>query len=144
MTEIKLTMDGQRAMAEAEALAEGASIAIQSAEHLLAGALLVLGEAGWRNLPGPKELAAALDAVHGHGESALTDKVMPGPTYRRALNLTVGAVREDGGTTVDALVLASGAIASGEVSPTFYEALGVARETLTESLEGGAPPREGS
>ena len=54
------------------------------------------------------------------------------------LNMTAGAVRREGGTTIDALVIAHGMIASGEVNPAFYTALAVSSDELAQALEGSA------
>jgi len=63
---------------------------------------------------------------------------MPGPSLRQALNMTAGAVRREGGTTIDALIIAHGAIASGEINPAFYDALGASQTELAQLLEGRA------
>ena len=136
MAEIKLSADGERALAEGERLATSMNIAIEGVEFLLAGALNVLRETGWENLPAAKALDAALQSVHSEGSTDLTDRVMPGPSLRQALNLTAGAVRRDGGTTIDALLIAHGTIASGEIIPAFYDALGASKDDLARLLEG--------
>ena len=136
MAEVRLSADGERALAEGEHLAAGLNVAIEGVEFLLAGALSVLREEGRPHLPDPHALEHALRAVHGEGSTPLSDRVMPAPTLRQALNMTAGALRREGGTTIDALIIARGMIASGEVNPAFYEALGVSSEELAGRLEG--------
>ena len=136
MAEVRLSADGERALAEGEHLATGLNVAIEGVEFLLAGALSVLREQGRPHLPDPHALEHALRAVHGEGSTPLSDRVMPAPTLRQALNMTAGALRREGGTTIDALIIARGMIASGEVNPAFYEALGVSSEELAGRLEG--------
>ena len=135
MAEVRLSADGERALAEGEHLAAGLNVAIEGVEFLLAGALSVLREQGRPHLPDPHALEHALRAVHGEGSTPLSDRVMPAPTLRQALNMTAGALRREGGTTIDALIIARGMIASGEVNPAFYEALGVSSEELAGRLE---------
>ena len=136
MAEVRLSADGERALAEGEHLAAGLNVAIEGVEFLLAGALSVLREQGRPHLPDPHALEHALRAAHGEGSTPLSDRVMPAPTLRQALNMTAGALRREGGTTIDALVIARGMIASGEVNPAFYEALGVSSGELAGRLEG--------
>ncbi len=138
MAEIKLSADGERALAEGERLATGLNIAIEAVEFLLVGALNVLRETGWPNLPTGEALEGALRSVHGEGSTDLTDRVMPGPSLRQALNMTAGAVRREGGTTIDALIIAHGMIASGEINPAFYQAFGTSQDELATLLEGRA------
>ena len=115
-------------------MAASLNVAIEGVEFLLAGALSVLREEGRAGLPPPHVLENALREVHGEGSTPLSDRVMPAPNLRQALNMTAGALRREGGTTIDALVIARGMIASGEVNPAFYEALGVGREEMAEKL----------
>ena len=136
MAEVRLSADGERALAEGEHLAAALNVAIEGVEFLLAGALSVLREEGRPHLPDPHTLEHALRAVHGEGSTPLSDRVMPAPTLRQALNMTAGALRREGGTTIDALIIARGMIASGEVNPAFYEALGVGSGELAGRLEG--------
>ena len=136
MAEVRLSADGERALAEGERLAASLNVAIEGLEFLLAGALSVLREEGRAHLPDPHALENALRAVHGEGSTPLSDRVMPAPNLRQALNMTAGALRREGGTTIDALVIARGVIASGEVNPAFYEALGVGSGELAGRLEG--------
>ncbi len=134
MAEIKFSADGERALAEGERLAVQLNVAIEGVEFLLAGALSVLREEGRAGLPKPHALEHALRAVHGEGSTPLSDRVMPAPNLRQALNATAGALRREGGLTIDALVIARGMIASGEVNPAFWEALGVSGEGLAGRL----------
>ncbi len=136
MAEIRLSADGELALAEGERMAADLNVAIESVEFLLAGALSVLREEGRSGLPEPHALENALRAVHGEGSTPLSDRVMPAPNLRQALNMTAGALRAEGGTTIDALVIARGMIASGEVNPAFWEDLGVSGEELAGRLEG--------
>ena len=122
---MKFSADGERALAEGERLAVSLNVAIEGVEFLLAGALSVLREEGRAGLPEPHALEHAMRAVHGEGSTPLSDRVMPAPNLRQALNVTAGALRREGGLTIDALVIARGTIASGEVNPAFYEALGL-------------------
>ena len=138
LAEIKLSADGERALAEGERLATGLNIAIEAVEFLLVGALNVLRETGWPNLPTGEALEGALRSVHVEGSTDLTDRVMPGPSLRQALNMTAGAVRREGGTTIDALIIAHGMIASGEINPAFYQAFGTSQDELATLLEGRA------
>ena len=108
MAEVRLSADGERALAEGEHLAAGLNVAIEGVEFLLAGALSVLREEGRPHLPDPHALEHALRAVHGEGSTPLSDRVMPAPTLRQALNMTAGALRREGGTTIDALIIARG------------------------------------
>ena len=96
----------------------------------------MLREEGRARVPDPHALENALRAVHGEGSTPLSDRVMPAPNLRQALNMTAGALRREGGTTIDALVIARGVIASGEVNPAFYEALGLASGELAGRLGG--------
>ena len=136
MAEITLSADGERALAEGERLAVSLNIGIETVEFLLAGALNVLREAGWPSLPSGEVLEGALRSVHSEGTTPLMEKVMAGPSLRQALNMTAGAVRREGGTTIDALIIAHGMIASGEVNPAFYDSLGTTNDALAQLLEG--------
>jgi len=135
MAEIGLDESGMRALREAENFCWRANVAIIAPEHLLAGALLVLGNAGERGLPGKEQLEQGLAAIHGVGSEMLTDNVMWGSGARAALNAMAGAVRQAGGNTIDARLIAIGAIATGEVNPMFYGAAGTTREGLLRVLE---------
>ena len=132
--EVALSPDATRALGEAENFCRGANVAIAAAEHVLAGALLVLHTDGRASLPGKDELEAALVAVHGTGSEALTSAVMFGSAARAALNGIVVAVRAAGGTVVDARIIAAGCVESGEVNPMFFSALGATRQVLLAAL----------
>lgn len=132
--EVALSPDASRALGEAESFCRAANVAIAAAEHVLAGALLVLHTDGRVGLPGKDELEAALTAVQGTGSEALTSAVMFGSAAREALNGIVGAVRAAGGTVVDARIIAAGCIESGEVNPMFFSALGSTRQALLDAL----------
>ncbi len=134
MAEVTLSADGQQALTEGERLAVSLNISIESVEFLLAGALSVLNEGGRDDLPERQALQDALRAVHGEGSTPLTDRVMAAPNLREALNMTAGEVRRAGGTVIDAATIARGMIASGEVNPAFYEALGTTGRELAGLL----------
>lgn len=134
MAEITLGDDGARALQEAESFCWQANIGIVAPEHLLAGALAVLGAAGLAGMPTPEALKSALLDVQGAGDTPLTQQVMFGSAARAAMTLTARAVAEAGGSVIDARVLALGAIASDEVMPSFYAALGTTKEALVEAL----------
>lgn len=128
--EVRLTADGERALREAARLCWRMNVAIESPEHLLAGALLVLGEAGAVGLPDRAQIEEALLLVHGAGAEPLRDQVLPGPAARAALAFAASRVREAGRTELDARALALGVIDSGEVNPVFYAGLRTDREQL--------------
>ncbi|MGE5595437.1 MAG: hypothetical protein ACM3S1_05315 [Hyphomicrobiales bacterium] len=135
--ELVLTDDGNRALQEAQNFCWRSNTAIVSAEHLLAGALLVLASAGYPGLPSKEELESALMLAQGAGDETLSSQVMFGSAARDAINATARAVREAGGTRIDARLIAAGAIESGEVNPMFYGSLGVAKSQLLDAL---SPP----
>ncbi|GBD22603.1 hypothetical protein HRbin29_00239 [bacterium HR29] len=127
---VRLTPDGQRALREAEQLCWRMNVAIEAPEHLLAGALLVLGEGGSVGLPDRARIEEALLLVHGAGAEPLREQVMPSPGARAALNHAVARLREMGGSAFGARDLALGVIDSGEVNPLFYRGLGIERDEL--------------
>jgi hypothetical protein len=133
--EVRLDESGARALREAQNFCFRADVAIVGAEHLLAGALLVLAEAGTAVVPGRQELEEALQLSQGAGSSALAEQVMFGSAAREAINDTAAAVRRAGGTIIGARELAIGAIVSGNVSPMFYASLATTREALRSALE---------
>lgn len=139
MAEIGLDETGMRALREAENFCWHANVAIIAPEHLLAGALLVLGNGGVDGLPAKERLEQGLAAVHGVGSDTLTDNVKWGSGARVALNAMAGAVRQAGGDTIDARLIAIGSIATDEVNPMFFGALGTTREGLLRVLEEGEP-----
>lgn len=128
--EVRLTADGQRALREAEQLCWRMNVAIEAPEHLLAGALLALGDGGAVGLPDRARIEEALLLVHGAGSEPLREQVMPSPGARAALNHAVRRLREAGGRDLGAREIAHGVIDSGEVNPLFYRGLGIDREEL--------------
>lgn len=134
MSEIRLDASGEQALHEAERLCTQMNLAIQGPEHLLSGALLVLAGSGALAITA-EQVEGAIAAVHGYGEGAHKDRVMLGPGLRAALSLTAGAVGRAGGTVINATLIARGAIASGEVNPAFYGALGITKDDLAALLD---------
>ncbi|MGD9932376.1 MAG: hypothetical protein AB7T37_01555 [Dehalococcoidia bacterium] len=134
MAEIRLGDDGNRALGEAQNFCRRANVAIVGAEHLLAGALVVLSESGAAGMPERTALESALMLAQGAGSDAISEQVMFGSSAREAINSTAGTVRQGGGTIIGARELALGTIGSGNVSPMFFAALGVDRETLRAAL----------
>jgi len=136
VTEVKLTHDGERALAEAQNFCWRTNVGIVAPEHVLGGALLVLGAIGAGGLPSAETIREALLAVQGVGETQLQSNVMFGSAAREAINLVAQAVVQGGGTDIGALELALGTIASDEVNPMFYASLGVAKTELVAALGG--------
>lgn len=134
MAELRLTEQGERALREAENVCYALNTAIQGAEHLLAGALLALRNSGVEGVPGPEELQHGLEMIHGSGGEQLTQKVMPGSSFRTALNETARRTVERGETEIDARVLVRGVVESGEVNPMFYAAAGTTKEALLQAV----------
>ena len=134
VAEIRLSDDGNRALAEAQSFCRRANVAIVSAEHLLAGALLVLSESGAEGIPDRTALEAALMLAQGAGSDAFSERVMFGSAAREAINSTAGTVRQGGGSIIGPRELALGTVDSGNVSPMFFTALGMARERLRTAL----------
>jgi hypothetical protein len=128
MDEITFTSVGERVLREAENFCWHASLPIVTAEHVLAAALLV------NNIVPKATLEAALALVLGEGEPSRSLSVKFGSSGREALSTTMLAVRSAGGDGIGAADLARGAIASGEVRPAFYGALGRSREELLGAL----------
>lgn len=122
-------------MREAENFCWQANVAILASEHLLAGALLVLGRSGIGGLPGEDALRAGLAAIHGTGSEPLTDNVMWGSNARDALEQALASLVEGGGNVVDARTIARGLVASGEINPAFYAAAGTTKATVVSVLE---------
>jgi hypothetical protein len=139
VAEVDLDETGQRALREAENFCWRGNVAILAPEHLLAGALVVLANHGVRGLPSTEQLEAGLAAIHGTGTDTLKDNVMWGSGARTALNATAGAIRQAGGDTIDARIIAIGAIATGEVNPMFYGSAGTSREELIRLIDEGEP-----
>lgn len=132
--EITISEDGARALREAENYCWRSNVAIVTPEHLLAGALLVLGAMGVAGIPDVSSLNEAVLAVHGSGSEPLHDTIRFGSAAREALNAMAEELQEAGGTVVDARVIASGVIESGEVNPMFYSALGERRDQLLAAV----------
>jgi hypothetical protein len=135
VSEISLSEDGSRTLREAEKACWETNVAIVAPEHLLAGALTVLAEAGHQGLPTAEVLQRALMAAQGTGEQPLDSNVMFGSSARTALNFVALGVREAGGTMVDAAGIAAGTIRSGELNPMFFSALGWSKEALLEAIQ---------
>lgn len=132
--QLGLTDDGARALQEAQNFCWRANIAIVAAEHVLAGALLVLSQSGASQLPAKEALEAALAGAQGLGEPGMANQVMFGSAARDAINTTAGGVRAAGGTQIDARLLAAGVIESGEVNPMFFSALGRTKAEILASI----------
>lgn len=138
--EVRLTEDGERALKEAQNFCWRHHVAIVAAEHVLAGALVIAQQHGLRGLPTRENLEAAVVQAIGSGSEALTDNVMFGSQAREVINNTAGRLRTAGGTELTAAGLALGAIASGEVNPAFYRALGLTRDELKDLIAVGENP----
>ncbi|MFN8506448.1 MAG: hypothetical protein U0547_02630 [Dehalococcoidia bacterium] len=134
MADLQPAPDFERALREAENFCWAANIAIVTPEHLLAGALKVLAAAGTSGLPSLETLEAALLETHGASDDELGQPVMFGSAARAAINQTAAEARQGGVTVLSAAVLARGVIASGELMPTFYTALGTTRPALVAAL----------
>ena len=132
--EITISDDGARALREAKNYCWRSNVAIVAPEHLLAGALLVLGSSGVTGIPEVAALNEAVLAVHGSGSEPLQDNIRFGSAAREALNAMAVQLQEAGGTVVDARTIARGVIESGEVNPMFYSALAVTRQELLAIL----------
>jgi hypothetical protein len=130
MAELHLTDEGERALREAEKACYAMNVAIQGAEHLLVGALLVLRNKGLEGVPEPEALQQGLAMIHGSGDEALQANVIAGSGFRTALNETARATAARGETEIDAAVIVRGVIESGEVNPMFYGAAGTTKEAL--------------
>ncbi|MCZ2108111.1 MAG: hypothetical protein LC118_00825 [Dehalococcoidia bacterium] len=136
MTEVKLAADGERALAEAQNFCWRTNVGIVAPEHLLGGALLVLGAGGLDGVPSHEAIVGALVAVQGVGDTRLDSNVMFGSAAREAITMVAQAVVQHGGTEIGALELALGTISSGEVNPMFYSSLGLTRTDLMAMLGG--------
>jgi hypothetical protein len=141
MAEVTLSADGERTLREAQNLCYRTNIAIVAPEHLLAGALLVLGQAGANGLPDASTIESAILMSQGQGSTTISENVMFGSAAREAINGIAGAVREAGGMQITALILAAGTIESGEVNPMFYSALGTTKAELLNLLQQADPHR---
>ena len=134
--EIVLTEDGTRALREAENFCWRHHVAIVAAEHILAGALVVAREQGVGGLPTRENIEGAVVACVGAGSDQFTDNVMFGSAARAVISETARRLGEAGGTEITAIVLARGAMESGEVGPMFYNALGATKVDLLAALQG--------
>ena len=132
--EIRLSPDGERVLAEAQSFCVRANVAIVGAEHLLAGALVVLSESGNTGVPARRDIEAALMLAQGHADDAHGNQVMFGSGSRDAINATAKAVGDAGGTLIKAATLALGTIDSGAVSPMFYQSLGTSPAALRAAI----------
>lgn len=135
MSEVTLAPDGERTLREAQNLCYRTNVAIVAPEHLLAGALTVLSAAGIAGLPDVPAIESAMVMVQGQGSGQISESVMFGSAARDAINGVARAVREAGGMQITALILAAGTIASGEVNPMFYQALGTTKAELLGAIE---------
>ncbi len=134
MSEMRLSADGERSFMEAQQLCLATNVAIVAPEHVLAGALLVLHESGHAGLPEVETVARAIVATQAVGDAALQDSPMFGSAARQAISECSRIVRQSGGSEIGALELALGTIASGEVNPMFYGALGLTKQDLIATL----------
>ncbi len=130
MSEVTLSANGERALKEAENACWRANVAIVAPEHLLGAALLVMIAEGEIAAPTAAQVEAAMLASQGMGAGTLDKNVMFGSGARAAINFTAGAVRNEGGSVIDARALAIGTIASDEVNPAFFASLGMTRQGL--------------
>ena len=137
--EVRLTDDGERALKEAQNFCWRHHVGIVGAEHVLAGALVVAQQQGQKGVPTRENIEAAVVACVGAGSEALTQDVMFGSQAREVINDTARRLRESGGTDLDARTLAAGTVASGEVIPMFYSALGIPRADLLALLTAPLP-----
>ena len=95
----------------------------------------MLGEIeGMPGLPPAEAIAKALISTQSVGETPLEGPPMFGSSARQAISTCAATVRQSGGTEIGALELALGTIASGEVNPAFYEALGTTKQELITAL----------
>ena len=136
MAEVKLTADGERALQEAQNICLRTNVAIVAPEHVLAGALKVVGESGMASCPGAGELEAAVLASQGSSSEPLNTNVMFGSAARAAINFVAAGTQNAGTTEITAAILAAGTIESGEVGPMFFSALGLSKQALLARLGG--------
>jgi hypothetical protein len=109
------------------------STAIVSAEHLAAGALAVVSES-LPGIPTLPDLEQALLMAQSEGDAPLTQQVMWGSSARDAMTATAALVRRAGGGAIDARTLAYVTIASDELRPMFFDAIGIPKSTLLALL----------
>ena len=134
VAELRLGDDGNEALAEAQRFCARANVAIVGAEHLLAGALAVLGREGDSTVPDRATLESALMLAQGEGSAAFAERLMFGSSAREAISGAAATVGGTGRLVISARDLAIGTIDSGNVSPIFFAGLGVARDTLRAAL----------
>jgi hypothetical protein len=134
--EVRLTPDGEQAVAAAQDYCLRMNVAIVAPEHLLAGALRVLEEGGHTGAPPRDAVESALMSSQGASDEPLSANVMFGSGAREAINFVAAGVRRSGATKITAGRLAAGTILSGEVGPMFYSALGTSRDALLKALAG--------
>ncbi|MEO8539035.1 MAG: hypothetical protein ABI577_04785 [bacterium] len=134
--EVTLSESAGRAMQEAENFCWRMNVGIVAPEHLLAGCLKVLNEAGAVGLPPDPILESALLMAQGMSEEKLTQNVMFGSAARDAVNFTAALVRQAGGGEIDPRTLAYGVIQSGELGPMLFLSLGTTKQDLLTALSG--------
>lgn len=134
MAELRLGDDGNEALAGAQRFCARANVAIVGAEHLLAGALSVIGRLAETRIPDAATLEAALMLTQGEGSAMFAERLMFGSAAREAINSAAAMVGQAGGLVISARDLAVGTIDSGNVSPMFFSALGTSREALRAVL----------
>jgi hypothetical protein len=131
--EIALDAEGERVLRDAQNFCFQSRVSILAPEHLLAAALLTLGE-NRPGLPTAEEVAGAFLMVQGMGSEETDANVMFGSAARDALNTVARNVRVAGGTAIDAHAIAVGVIGSGEVNPMFFAELGWSKDRLLAAL----------
>lgn len=129
-----MTDDAQRALRLAENLCHRANLAIGTPEHLLAAALAVVANDGEHELPPAERLIAATLTVHAASDTPPRNQFMWGSAARAALSATARTLADAPDGRMTARVLALGILASGEINPGFYEAVGVTRAEIEEGL----------
>ena len=135
MSELRLRPDGELAFERAQELCVATNLGIVTPEHLLTGALIVLAEEqGVAGLPATEVMAKALISTQSVGETRPDSPPMFGSAARQAIATCAATVQQVGGTDLGALELALGTIASGEVNPMFYGALGRTKQELIAAL----------
>jgi hypothetical protein len=137
--EVRLAADAEAALGAAQRMCYEMNVAIVAPEHVLAGALMVLGQSGHGGVPPLEAIEVAVMASQGAGDTALDSNVMFGSGAREAINFVALVVRRSGETNISAGHLAAGTILSGEVGPMFFSALGTTRDGLLEALASGEP-----
>ncbi|MCE7926984.1 MAG: hypothetical protein DYG91_00570 [Chloroflexi bacterium CFX7] len=136
---VSLTPDARQAIEAGVQLCHRARLAIFTPEHLLAGALAVLGEGGAPGLPSPGTIEATLEMVHGTSDDPPADEVSFSPGARTVLDSLAVVLTRVGRDSLGARDLALGTIVSGEVTPMFFSALDTTKERLLAALAGGGP-----